>query len=434
MMKKYFKLYIGFALIATCISCAPNINEFEPQEGKQVDYTRYIAVGNSLTAGFADGGLYLEGQKVAFPNLIAEQLNWIGGAKDFNSPFFSEQQKNGSGYLYLKELNNGVPTLENVTDQTAYITPTADRLAKNIDKITNLGVPGMRLDLAFAEIFGVPVHGNMYFERLLKEEEEGKISYFTYSTSMKHTFFTFWLGNNDVLGYAMNGAVEEGPTSTLTDVNKFAHLLDMYITELTQDNQKGAIATIPDVTTVPFFTTVTRIALLKAVNQTSPAVEVKDIYILTKEGARAATDQDLFILPFSNMGLLGQINELGIPYGLHPANPVEDKYVLDKDEVIDVSSTVNSYNKLIHQIAKEKNLAVVDVHKFLNKVKMGVVIQDIPFSNEFITGNAFSLDGIHLTPMGNAVIANLFIESLNKQYGSQIPSIDVTKYSGVKFP
>lgn len=433
-MKKYFKLYIGFALITMGISCAPSLQEFEPQKGTQADYTRYVAIGNSLTAGFADGGLYLEGQKVAYPNLIAEQLNWVGGATGFNSPFFDEQQKNGSGYLSLKGLNDGVPVLENVTDQTAYITPTADRLAKYSDEITNLGVPGMRMDMAFVELLGLPVHGNMYFERLLKEEQEGQISYFAYSTSQKHTFFTFWLGNNDVLGYATNGAVEEGPTSMLTDVNQFAYLLDMYINELTENDQKGAIATIPDVTAIPYFTTVTRVALLAAVNQASPAAEVTDIYITTKKGTRAATDQDLFVLPFSNMGLLGVPNEQGIPYGLHPLNAVADKYVLDIDEVKTVSTTVNSYNKLIQKIATDKKLALVDVHQFLNKVKTGIIIQDIPFSNQFITGNAFSLDGIHLTPMGNAVIANLFIDAINKQYGSEIPSINVANYSGVKFP
>lgn len=431
-MKKYFNFYIGIALLSLGISCAPDLKEFEPQKSAKVDYSKYIAIGNSLTAGFADGGLYLEGQQVAFPNLIAEQMKWVGGTAQFMSPFFDENTKNGSGYLHLKGLQNGQPILENVETELAYVSE--GRLAKYTDEINNLGVPGMRMDMAFAPEVGTPIYGNMYLERLLKADEEGKVSYFQFSTSKDYTFFTFWLGNNDVLGYATNGAVEEGATTKLTDQNLFKQLLNNYITTLTGNEQKGAIATIPDITAIPFFTTVTRQALLAAVNAQSPEAGVKDIYIATKTTPRPATDQDLFVLPFSSSGLLGLPDSNGVPYGLHPANPVEDKYVLDEDEVKTVNSTVLAYNQAIKDIAKEKDLALVDVYSFLNEIKKGKLIQDMPFSNQFITGNAFSLDGVHLTPAGNAVIANLFINTINQKYGSKIPSIDISTFRGVKFP
>ena len=324
--KKNIKLYIGLAVVALASSCAPEIDTASPANTSKADFSKYIALGNSLTAGLADGGLYLEGQQVAFPNLVAEKMKVQGGG-EFKSPFFAESQKNGSGYIRLKSLVNGSPVMENVTDQLAY--GTDGKLAKHTEDIQNLGVPGMRLDLAFYAPFSSL---NMYFERLLPDAEVGKKTYFDFTTQREHTFFSFWLGNNDVLGYAMNGAVDNGSgTTTLTPVNTFAYLLNNYITALTAKGQKGVIATIPDITIIPYFNTVTRKALIQAASAAANTT-IADLYIATKTGVRPATDNDLFILPFSTLGLLGKPNAAQIPYGFHPLNPIEDKYILDQPE------------------------------------------------------------------------------------------------------
>lgn len=425
-------LYIGVALaILSITACKPSLDEFTPSAGTKADFSKYIAIGNSLSAGFADGGLYLDGQKVAFPLLIAEQLQKVGGG-EFKSPFFSEEQSNGSGYIRLKALVNGQPVTEQVTDKLAYRSASPKLLTKFTDPINNLGVPGMRMDMAFAPGIGTAA-GNMYFERLLPEGTSPSMNYFTYSTSQNHTFFTFSLGNNDALGYATNGAVNDGPTSTLTSTALFNTLLNNYVATLTAKGQKGVLATIPDVTSVPYFTTVTRQALLAAVNAAS-TTKVTDIYIATKTGPRAATDQDFFVLPFSSAGLLGVPNANKIPYGLHPLNPVEDKYVLDVTEAAQVVARVNDFNKAIKSVAASKGLAVADVNAFLTAVKNGIRIDGLSVSAKYITGNGFSLDGIHLTPIGNALMANVFIEAINKTYGAQVPRLNISDYRGVKLP
>ncbi|UXD69645.1 G-D-S-L family lipolytic protein [Sphingobacterium faecium] len=425
-------LYIGVALaILSITACKPTLDEFTPSAGTKADFSKYIAIGNSLSAGFADGGLYLEGQKVAFPLLIAEQLQKVGGG-EFKSPFFSEEHSNGSGYIRLKALVNGQPVTEQVADKLAYRSATPKLLIKYTEPINNLGVPGMRMDMAFAPGIGTAA-GNMYFERLLPDGTPPTMNYFTYSTTQNHTFFTFSLGNNDVLGYATNGAVNEGPTTTLTSTALFNTLLNNYVGTLTAKGQKGVLATIPDVTSVPYFTTVTRQVLLAAVNAAS-TTKVTDIYIATKTGPRAATDQDFFVLPFSSAGLLGVPNANKIPYGLHPLNPVEDKYVLDTKEAAEVVARVNDFNKTIKSVAASKGLAVADVNAFLTSVKNGIRIDGLAVSAKYITGNGFSLDGIHLTPIGNALMANVFIEAINKTYGAQVPRLNISDFRGVKLP
>ncbi|MNR18968.1 hypothetical protein D3C85_1357300 [compost metagenome] len=94
----------------------------------------------------------------------------------------------------------------------------------------------------------------------------------------------------------------------------------------------------------------------------------------------------------------------------------------------------NAYNNTIKSVAASKGLAVVDAYALLKEYGAGKDVNGVRVSAAFITGNIFSLDGIHLTPMGYSIVANEFIKSINAKYGSSIPIVDVTKYRGVKFP
>lgn len=422
-MKKYILNSLFAAVVLFAASCKPEIETPAGTTAGQANFSKYIAVGNSLTAGFADGGLYLEGQKVAYPNLLAAQMATVGGGA-FTSPFFADAQANGSGYLTLSALVNGSPTLANVTTNLAY--RDATHLAKYTGEVQNLGIPGMRVDLAFAAPYSA---ANMYMERLLNDTQVGTTTYFQFIQGRNHSFFSLWLGNNDALGWATNGGVTTDATNVLTDKATFSMLYSNLINALTAGGQKGVVGTIPDVTAVPYFNTVTVPALLAAAKAINPAAVA--VFIQTGTGARAATSEDLIRLPFQTAGLFGTG---AIPYGLDPRNPIANNWVLDKDEIIRVKDYVNSYNSTIKSLANSKGLAVADTYTYLNMVKAGIAIQGININSAFITGGAFSLDGVHLTPRGNAVIANVFIDAINSKYNSTIPSIDITKYRGVKFP
>lgn len=432
-MKKIFNIYTSalFGLFFVA-SCSPSLDEFEVRNTSTADFNKYIAIGNSLTAGFADGGLYLSGQQVAFPNLIAAQMQSVGGGA-FTSPFFNTNQANGSGYLRLDSLVNGRPVTAPVTDNLAIrgINPaTGLPLYTKYEgaEINNYGVPGMRLDLAFVPQFSGL---NSYFERLLTDATVGTTTYFGFTIARQHTFFSFWLGNNDVLGYAMNGAVGGTPTTTLTDAALFSALYNRYIDSLTTNDRKGVIATIPDVTSIPFFTTVTQPQLAAAVTEGTRGTpfETDNVLIQTKTGIRPATSEDLFVLTLPRERL---VRDNG--FGISPQNPIPDNMVLDRDEIPEVVARVQQYNNVIRQAAERRDLALVDVNAFLNQARTGFIYNGIPFSSSFITGNAFSLDGIHLTPIGNAVIANLFIDEINRKYNATIPRVDVTRYRGVQLP
>jgi hypothetical protein len=429
-----YKSILAVAIVAMA-SCKPELKDITPSAGN-ANFSRYIAVGNSLTAGFADGGLYLEGQQNSYPEMIAAQMKTVGGGA-FATPFFNANQADGSGYLILKSFTAaGTPVTATQSTNSAVRTQaaipgvgTVNFLTKYTGELNNYGVPGIKLSQVKLAEYG---NANPYFERLLPGNF-GTIStsYLNFITAKPWTFFSMWLGNNDILGYATSGgaSVADAPTPKAT----FTALYNEVADRLTVNNTKGVVATIPDVLTTPFFRTVTLASLLAAVRVSAPTVNA--IYIQTGTGAvRPATASDYFLLTLSSANLIGVPNASSIPYGLHPLNPVESRWVLDQAEAATVADYTNAYNATIKSVAAAKGLAVVDAYALLQQYGAGKAVNGVEVSAAFITGNLFSLDGIHLTPLGYSIIANEFIKSINSKYGSSIPIVDVTTHRGVKFP
>lgn len=408
-------------------SCKPELSTITPSKGT-ADFSRYIAVGNSLTSGYADNGLYLDGQKNSFPEMIAGQMKSVGGGA-FYTPFFKDSEADGSGYKILTGFTaGGLPIIGDQNAHTAYRTTTPPLLfTKYTGELNNYGVPGIKL-----LHITVPQYGNLnnYYERLLPTDYPNNTNspYLDFVTAKPFTFFSMWLGNNDILGYATSGGAN--PADQPTDKNTFASLYNLAANTMTKNGAKGVVATIPDVLATPYFNTVTLASLLAAVQASAPTVTA--LYIKTGNNVtRAATAKDYFVLPLSSANIIGTG---AIPYGLSPYNPIESQWVLDQDEATVVRDYVGAYNSTIKTVAASKGLAIVDAYALLKEYGVGKVVNGVPISAAYITGNLFSLDGIHLTPMGYALIANEFIKAINGKYSSSIPIVDVTRYRGVKFP
>lgn len=432
MKPKFIIKNILVVALGAMASCKPEFKDVTPSKGT-ADFTRYIAVGNSLTSGFADGGLYLEGQQNSFPEMIAGQMKSVGGGA-FYSSFWNANQSDGSGYLRIKSFtSSGLPVTETVSANNAIrgqitlpLVGMVTLYTKFSGDLNNYGVPGIRLTDIDNPGYG---NANGYFERLLPAASPGNTtSYLSFITAKPWTFFSMWLGNNDILGYATAGGVGAVPT----DKARFAAVYNSAASALTATGAKGVVATIPDVLGTPYFNTVTLASLLAAVRVSAPTINA--LYIQTATGTRAATAQDFFVLTLGSANVIGVPNGAGLPYGLHPLNPIESKYVLDQTEAATVNDYINSYNTTIKSVASAKGLAIMDAYDLLREYGAGKVINGATVSAAYITGNLFSLDGIHLTPMGYALVANAFIKAINSQYSSSIPIVDITKYRGVKFP
>ena len=471
-----YKSFFGLSFLTMAISsCAPKLDkEFAPSKGN-VDFTKYVAIGNSLTAGYADNGLYLEGQQNSYPEMLAKQFKTVGGG-DFVSPFFTDAEKSGLGYLTLNSFDaKGNPVIGFQTNSLAATTasnlnglitfisggpigPTNPNYYKTIKftngflgTVNNLGIPGIRLSDITSTSYAIDNYNparpdsalnyigdyNPYYDRLLPSGQKNT-PYLAFAASTNPTFFSSWLGNNDILQFAgSGGGAGLGGQNIITPVDKFPLLYGLLINTMTAKGAKGVVASIPDVTDVPFFTTVTSVSIQAAVKGTP--LYGKDIYIIpsnsiygTDGSARILDPADYILL--TAQPNIGKPDGSGYPHGFHPLNPFKNSEVLDKDEASTVKSTTTAYNAAIKSIADSKGLAYMDANNLLKTLKGGTLINGAGYSGSFISGGLFSLDGVHLTPAGYAIVANEYIKAINSKYSANVPLVSVSQYRGVKFP
>jgi hypothetical protein len=122
-------------------------------------------------------------------------------------------------------------------------------------------------------------------------------------------------------------------------------------------------------------------------------------------------------------------------FGTSAGNPIPSAFVLDDVEQTAVRNATTSFNNAMTAKATAKGLAVFDVNSFFARVATnGIITNGVNNTAQFISGNLFSLDGVHLTPRGYAIVANEMIRTINQQYGASIPTLNANDYPGVKFP
>lgn len=425
--------------------CQPNIDAPAASAGT-ADFSSYVAVGNSLTAGYSDGGLYNEAQATSYPAILAQQFTKTGkGPASFVQPSFAPAQEDGSGHIKLQVVNGAlapvVPSQANsfLGEKLAL---TGVRLASGEFQLApytgtqpdNLGIPGISvLSSVSALTQGRAPYGllNQYYERLLTAAEKPTKDYLTYIGQKTPTFFSCWLGSNDVLTYATNGGVvaATNPFGGLTDTTRFGTGYRAILSTLSKNGTvRGVVANIPGVTGLPYFNTVTVAAVAAAFKAANPAS--LGVFIQTSDAAtpvRLATSADLLILTAQGIVATGA--------GATLANPVPNSYVLDANEVASVVARTAQLNAIIAKTASRNKLALADMNAFFVTVaQQGVAINAVANSAVFVSGNLFGLDGVHPTPRGYALVANEFIRNINAYYGSSIPSVNPNEYRGVVFP
>lgn len=438
-MKHKYLIWSFVAIISSFTACVDkDVTTPTPViTSGSANFSRYIAVGNSITSGYADNGLYLAGQQMAFPNLLAGQMKLAGGGS-FTSPLFSADQANGSDYLKLTGYNaDGTPIITQVAAQAVrgqIAAPgipgvTVTLYIKYSGDLNNYGVPGIKLFDVTNRAYG---NCNGFYERLLPGNAgSNSTSYLGFVTTNPFTFFTCWLGNNDVLDYATSSGTALNP---LTDKTTFTSLYNTTITKLVGSKAKGVVATIPDVTIIPFFHYITVPALIAAAQKVNPVFTTIYIEALDASGfyvTRAATSADDIMLTFDIKQLGATVNKLPL-YGLSPANPLSSAAVLDVNEIAKVQDYVSSYNNAIKATAAANNLPVFDAYALLNQLKSGITQDGVTINTDFISGGFFSLDGTHFTPRGNAYVADEIIKVINAKYGSNIPALNIFSYNAVK--
>lgn len=282
-MKKFYALlpFLGLFLIACTDDDAPLTMAPTPDPvvytSGSADFSKYVSVGNSLTAGFSDNALFTAGQEASFPNMLASNFALAGGGA-FEIPFMADNLGGATINGQTDANMDGAPDIGNrlilqFTADGPAPTPkdgvgTTEITNKLSGPFNNMGIPGAKsyelLAPGYGSLAGLAVGAaNPYFVRISSAEDATVIGD---AAAQGASFFSAWAGSNDILLYATNGGSGTDrtgnidPTSydrnDITDPGVFASALNGILATMTAGGADGVIANLPDVTDIPFFTTV----------------------------------------------------------------------------------------------------------------------------------------------------------------------------------
>ena len=216
------------------------------------DFSKFVSLGGTLTAGYTDNALFIAGQSNSLPNLMAQKFAMIGGGS-FTQPLTNDNVGGltfGGNVIVSPRLyfDGAGPVLHPGT-------PTTEISNIQPGPYNNMGVPGASSFHLLANGYGnigfvQAGLANPYFVRMASNINA---SILEDALVQAPTFFSLWLGLNDVLGYATSGG--DG-SSAISDLTMFTGAYNAIVGALTQGGTGGVIANIPDVTTMPHFTTV----------------------------------------------------------------------------------------------------------------------------------------------------------------------------------
>ena len=375
-----------------------------------IDFASFVVLGNSLSAGVVSGGLGGETQANSFPALIAEAA---GVGSTFEQPTISEPGIPnhlklilvGTTPIIVRKTGTGVPT--NLTLTRAY---------------NNLAVPGANtIDILLDDGSTAGTISQVILRGLGTQVEQ--------AMTLNPTIMLVEIGANDVLGGAVYGQVVDGVTTvpSAISVTNIATLLGALA--LQAPDADMVVATVPDVTSIPYVSYLTK-------GYTSPLTDATGTQIVfpvitpATGPPRQATTDDYILLPAATTMALDPT------YG-GPTNPISNAHVLDSAEVTDLQARVTALNDAIATQAAAVGATVVNIYGLFNQmVTTNLVVteggQDYTLNALFVSdgGMAMSLDGVHPTTAGYALLANYIIGRINSVFGSNIPLVS---YSAVLF-
>ncbi|MDH5355471.1 MAG: G-D-S-L family lipolytic protein, partial [Gammaproteobacteria bacterium] len=468
----------------------------------------------------ADGALYRHGQENSYGAILAQQFALVGGGA-FSQPLMPVE---GTGSLHI-----GPSPV--ITDDRYYLFPTVnpeeplaparlsdpdngdpsqvvstDILTPLTGPFNNMGVPGAKLYHVALPDTPLPGYGNPaglgttanpYFVRFASTTAASMLGDAAFSQTP--SFFVLWLGNNDILSYATGGGVGADQTGNsdvttygaedITDPGFFASGgsgnatgLPSYAQiagALASGGAKGVLVNIPNVSSIPYFTTVpynpvvltdqllevdplntaygtyngglaaavslflispeeaAQRAINFAIGQNALVIEDESLTDLSATAVplpsiRQATANDLIVLPSaSKIGTEAVTGNPATKWGVGVA--LEDIDVLTETEIGQVETARLAYNATIAGIAAgNPNLLLYDAAALLDEVSTtGVFYGTGGITSTYATGGGFSLDGVHPTARGYAVIANGIIDTINDGFGANIPPVDPNQYTTV---
>ncbi|HXB68761.1 MAG TPA: SGNH/GDSL hydrolase family protein [Candidatus Acidoferrales bacterium] len=357
---------------------------------KRADFSRFVVTGDSLGAGYQNSQLIESGQVHGYANVIATQAG-----VSLNLPLLPPP-----GYPQISIVQN-----------FAVVTGLTPVARLNTVQTLDVAVPGFSV----AALVGFQPSCTPNFANSI-EVMAAEILNPNCSTNpgptelaeaaaLKPTTAILWIGSTDVLFTLLFG-------TDPTDVPTFSALYHVAATTMAHASEHLVIANVPDVTLTAYLTSVPKMAAILKL----PVPVVEAVFGL--QGLDMVT-------PYA----FPAIQAMGSAPTALPDSGPQGPIVIRAARLSQIRAAVLAYNAVIAKEAADNGATLVDIHSLVNDLAAhGAEVDGRKLTTSFM-GGLFSLDGVHPTNTGNAIIANEFIKTMNRSLGTDIPPVSVEEVS-----
>jgi lysophospholipase L1-like esterase len=379
-------------------------------------FDRYVAMGNSITAGFQSGGILDSTQRQSYAVLLAQAMHSPSFLPILNRPgcpppytnVFTQTRLTPTGFPPSTGTSCYLRT-NNATSAAPYISNTAVPGAEVIDIYNN---------------FDATSNANNLTQFIL-----GGLTQVQMMRKAQPTFVSVWIGNNDVLGAATN-STNAGDSTRITPVATFQANYTGVVDSIADANPQGAVLVgVANVTAIPFFSAGATYFAIKA--GLVPGVAFPPTFTVSTNCAPISTGipgarGDSVLVPFPYGAALIQAAAGGAATNLDCADTVAA--IVVPSELVKLVGAVTAYNAHISSQATAQGWAYYDPNPALDSLRtVATAVRPFPLlgqpcsANPF--GTAFSCDGVHPSAATHRLIATKLKDAINAAYGTAIPPI-----------
>ena len=386
------------ALVALA-ACSDNTKLLGPSTPIGGDiFKSYVALGNSITAGFQSNGIMDSTQRQSYARLLAIQM--------------------GTQYHYAALAGRGCtpPIVNGLTGALFANAPAGTCDLRSTTSVTdilnNVAVPGARvLD---------PTSPSTVASNALTTFILGGKTQVQRALDASPTFVSIWIGNNDVLQPALSGLVQP----IVSTQAQFQTSYDLMIQQLLAGapDLKGILIGVAMVQYLPTVSSgalvFSSVAAQGAINAATGKTVVIDA---SCNGSTSLLNIPQLILAI-RAGTHPQV--IACDKGIFPA-PVGDIFVLDAAEQVTLIAAITGYNDYIKAKAAAIGFAYYDPNVLFAASRASGAIPPFPnFASATATfGTLITLDGVHPSAATHKLIANELIGVINAQYGTSLKPV-----------
>ena len=371
----------------------PTVRADSDDDDRKANLSRIVVVGDSLSAGFQNFSLFDSdsapglppgGQKHGYAALVAQQAQ-----ADLKLPLISFPGIPQALVLNAGQITRfpGLPGLrENPAQQTYNLSVPGFTVADVLARPFPGNPAGNAIDAMSDSILALPGNAVPGCGPLPVSTTQLIVSEITCAVALKPTTVLVSIGNNDALQGLTQGLP---PTPPLVFAAQYAVML----AKLASTRASIVVSNIPDVTSIPFLIPVPAFVATCGVARLPFGATAADFIV---PDLSSATFDVCFAPSLRKAAFIAQ---------LHAA--------------------VASYNQIINFEAKLFHAVVVDVNGVFSNIALhGYRVGSKTLTAAYL-GGIFSLDAIHPTNTGYAILANETIKTMNQRLDTEIPLVSV---------